>query len=464
MAATGYRQSDRNLFRWQLQIFSLLWAAYASYYLCRLNFAVAQPLILEEFGWSDAQIGLIPSVYAAVYAIGQFVNGQIGERLGARRMMTAAMIIAFLSNLLFSMTSSYALMLVLWGMNGYAQSAGWSLVVKTMSNWTTVKRRGLIIGLISTCYQVGNVLAWLLAGLLAEKYGWRATFYVPAFIILPVAILFWLGVRDEPQEAGFAPVRDDLAEEPSSSIMQPATKLSIGEVLRVTLTNRVLWILSISFFCANAVRYSFMNWTVTYMKEFHGNNIKQSAFMSVALPLIGAVGAVSAGWISDNLFGKRRAPVCSIMLLALAGVCVGFVFIVQGDVLTATAMLGLAGFLIYGPDMLMSGAASVDFSHPKAAAAATGFIMASGAAGSILSGAGIGWLKGVTDEWAKTVKGDELPMLLRNLGFAPSGAGSEVQVASYFNQWTLVFLLLAIMSVIAASLMMSLWNAKPKGT
>ncbi|HQL58115.1 MAG TPA: MFS transporter, partial [Myxococcota bacterium] len=299
MAATGYRQSDRNLFRWQLQIFSLLWAAYASYYLCRLNFAVAQPLILEEFGWSDAQIGLIPSVYAAVYAIGQFVNGQIGERLGARRMMTAAMIIAFLSNLLFSMTSSYALMLVLWGMNGYAQSAGWSLVVKTMSNWTTVKRRGLIIGLISTCYQVGNVLAWLLAGLLAEKYGWRATFYVPAFIILPVAILFWLGVRDEPQEAGFAPVRDDLAEEPSSSIMQPATKLSIGEVLRVTLTNRVLWILSISFFCANAVRYSFMNWTVTYMKEFHGNNIKQSAFMSVALPLIGAVGAVSAGWISD---------------------------------------------------------------------------------------------------------------------------------------------------------------------
>ena len=101
MAATGYRQSDRNLFRWQLQIFSLLWAAYASYYLCRLNFAVAQPLILEEFGWSDAQIGLIPSVYAAVYAIGQFVNGQIGERLGARRMMTAAMIIAFYQTFCF---------------------------------------------------------------------------------------------------------------------------------------------------------------------------------------------------------------------------------------------------------------------------------------------------------------------------------------------------------------------------
>ncbi|HOI11995.1 MAG TPA: MFS transporter, partial [Myxococcota bacterium] len=114
-------RSPRQLLRWQIQIFSLLWTGYASYYLCRLNFAVAQPLILEEFPtWTAAQVGLIPSVYAAVYAVGQFVNGQLGERLGARRMMTAAMAIAFLSNLLFSMTSSYPVMLLLWGINGYA--------------------------------------------------------------------------------------------------------------------------------------------------------------------------------------------------------------------------------------------------------------------------------------------------------------------------------------------------------
>lgn len=440
--------SPRHLLRWQIQIFSLLWTGYASYYLCRLNFAVAQPLILEDFPtWTDAQIGLIPSVYAAFYAVGQFVNGQLGERLGARRMMTAAMAIAFLSNLLFSMTASYPLMLLLWGINGYAQSAGWSLVVKTMSNWTTAQRRGLIIGLISTCYQVGNVLAWLLAGWLAGRYGWRATFYVPAFIMLPVAVLFWLGIRDEPEQAGFPPVREDLASsQPSASgpVAAPA-RLSATEVLRLTLTNRLLWILAIGFFCANAVRYSFMNWTVTYMRDFHGQDIKKSAFMSIALPLIGAVGAVSAGWISDNLFGKRRAPVCAVMLLALAGVCVAFAFVPEGAWPIATAMLGLAGFLIYGPDMLMSGAATVDFSHPRAAAAATGFTMASGAAGSILSGAGIGWLKDVTPSFAKSIE------------------GSMPGLAAIVNQWTLIFFVLAVMAAIAASLMVSIWNARPKG-
>ncbi len=438
--------SKRDLLRWQIQIFSLLWTGYASYYLCRLNFAVAQPLIIEELGWSAAQVGLIPSVYAAVYAVGQFINGQLGERLGARRMMTAAMVIAFASNILFSMTSSYPLMLLLWGINGYAQSAGWSLVVKTMSNWTSLRRRGLMIGLISTCYQVGNVLAWLLAGWLAGRYGWRATFYVPAMIILPVSLLFWLGVRNEPEDAGFPPVREDLGGgEPSASgAPVVVARLTSAEVLRLTLTNRLLWILSIGFFCANAVRYSFMNWTVTYMKDFHGQDIKKSAFMSVALPLIGAVGAVSAGWISDNLFGKRRAPVCAVMLLGLAVVCVGFAFVPKGAWATATAMLGLAGFLIYGPDMLMSGAATVDFSHPRAAAAATGFTMASGAAGSILSGAGIGWLKDITPGLAGTIDASA-PWLSRIL-----------------NEWTLIFFVLAVMSAIAAMLMVSIWNAKPR--
>src|SRR5208337_880938 len=53
--------SDERLRSWQLRIFGLLWGAYASYYLCRLNFAVAQPLILRDFpAWTNAQIGTIP--------------------------------------------------------------------------------------------------------------------------------------------------------------------------------------------------------------------------------------------------------------------------------------------------------------------------------------------------------------------------------------------------------------------
>lgn len=440
---------EARLKRWQFQIFATLWAGYASYYLCRMNFSVAQPLILQEFPtWTAAQIGLIPSVYAFTYAIGQFVNGQLGEKFGARKMMTVAMSLAVISNLAFSMVSSFPLMLVLWAINGYAQSAGWSLVVKTLSNWTTTKRRGLLIGLISTSYQVGNVLAWLLAGYVAGTYGWRAAFIVPSVILAVMAVIFAFGLRDDPRLVGFRRVRDDMGEETANSHTAQAIedeKMPFAETMRLTLTNKVLWVLAIGYFCMNSVRYSFMNWAVTYMADFQGQNIKDSAFKAVALPLIGAVGAVSAGFLSDKLFKGRRAPLCAIMLFALAFVCVGFVMIPKGSVMLATAMLGLVGFLIYGPDMLMSGAATVDI-HPKAAAAATGLTMAMGNFGAIISGAGIGWLKDVTPGLAKGLQ-SVMPAWL----------------ATAFNEWTLIFFFLSFLSVLSALLMVSIWNTKPKG-
>jgi sugar phosphate permease len=419
--------------RWQLRTFWLLWGAYAAYYLCRVNFAVAQPAILRDFpDWTNAQVGLIPSVYAVFYAAGQIINGTLGQRFGARHLMTAALVTASLTNLLFSFTSSFAVMLSLWAVNGYAQSAGWALLVQTLSNWNTSSRRGTVMGLISTCYQVGNVLSWVLAGVLCDSVGWRAAFWVPSLVLIPTALVFFTFIRNAPEDARLPPVRDDQMEaHPAPSGGKPTLAgspdiLSLREILRLTFSTKALWILGIGYFCMNSVRYAFMNWSVQYMADFHGRSIKGSAFTAVVIPLIGSAGAISAGWASDRLFGKRRAPVCALMLTALALVCVAFPYIPRGSWGLATAVLGLAGFLIYGPDMLMSGAATVDISHPRAASIATGFTMCLGATGSIFSGAGVGWLK------------------------------------DFKGNWSLVFWVLAALSLLSALLMVSLWNARPR--
>jgi sugar phosphate permease len=419
-----------------MRVFWLLWSAYASYYLCRVNFAVAQPLILREFpDWTGAKIGSIPSTYAAVYAVGQIVNGTLGERFGARRMMTCALLIAALTNLLFAMTSSFEAMRLLWAVNGWGQSAGWALMVHTIANWNRSERRGFLIGRLSTCYQVGNVLSWVLAGYLCEWWGWRAAFLVPGLFVFPMALVFFLFLRDTPQEAGFARVRDDVEEElhpeatPTSKQVGSDTGWhSTWRILQLTLSNRIVWILAAGFFVMNAIRYTFMNWSVQYMADFHGRSIKNSALTAIVIPLVGSLGALSAGWASDAWFGKRRAPVCVIMMLGLAVVCASMTFVPQGNWQLATVILALAGFMIYGPDMLMSGAATVDLSHPRAASIATGLTMCLGALGAIFSGSGIGYLKDLA-------KGN----------------------------WSFVFWVVAAMPLLPAMLMLSIWNARPKG-
>lgn len=416
----------------QARVFWLLWGAYASYYLCRVNFAVAQPAILKEFPtWTSAQIGTIPSTYAAVYAVGQIVNGTLGQRYGARRLMTIALLGAMVTNLLFSFCNSFGTMRLLWACNGLFQSAGWSLMVHTLSNWNTSARRGILIGRLSTCYTVGNVLSWLLAGFLCESFGWRASFFVPSLLLLPMAAVFFLFLRNSPEEAGFAPVRDDVGQQaPAAAVAGGASGDwdSTWAILTTTLRNPVLWILATGFFVMNAVRYTFMNWSVQYMADFHGRSIKNSALTAIMIPLVGSLGAMSAGWASDKVFGKRRAPVCVIMMLGLAVVCAAMTLVPHGHWGAATVLLGLAGFMIYGPDVLMSGVATVDLSHPKAASIATGLTMCLGALGAIFSGAGVGYLK--------------------DLGH---------------GNWSLVFWVLAALPLFPALLMLTIWNVRPKG-
>ena len=215
---------DHRLRAAQVKVFWLLWGAYAAYYLCRVNLGVAQPAILKEFPtWTETQIGTIPSTYAAVYAIGQIVNGTLAQRFGARRMMTLALLLAGLTNLGFSSVSSLGAMRLLWAINGWGQSAGWSLIVHVISEWNTSARRGFLIGRLSTCYTVGNVLSWLLAGWLCGSLGWRAAFWVPGLALLPMAVIFFVLLRNTPQDAGFPPVRDDIVPEASPRPNAPSS-------------------------------------------------------------------------------------------------------------------------------------------------------------------------------------------------------------------------------------------------
>ncbi len=417
----------RRRVRFQTQVFGALWVAYASYYLCRMNLAAAQPALLKEFpAWTTAQIGLIPSIYSVFYAVGQFVSGQLASRFGGRRMVALGMAVIVVANLLFSQAHSLPVMMALWALNGLAQSTGWPALVQAMSHWFTKGRRGTVMGFISTCYQVGNVLSWLLAGFLVDAYGWRAAFWVPGLALLPVLVLAWVLLRDRPEDVGLAHIRDDDASPAGSATTTiDAGEWTLAHVLKVTLSNRTLWLVAGTYFFFNAVRYAFMNWSIQYFADFHHQEIKHSALKAIAFPLVGALGAVSSGWVSDVLFGGKRAPVCAAMLSGLALLCVGFVPLAAGSTLTATLLLAAAGFMIYGPDAIISGATAIDVAHPKAAAAASGFVMAMGNLGSALvAGFGVGFI-----------------------------------LDQSHGAWGPVFITLAVLAALSAGMMTLLWNA-----
>src|SRR3989304_3417837 len=151
------------------KVLALSWLAYAIFYFLRVNFSVAIPGIMQEFGLSKTVLGGALSAFFMIYAIGQFVNGQLADNFGAKKLYALGLIGTILVNLLVPQFGGVVgLLVVLWGINGVFQSMGWSPIVKITSAWTPQERKGRVSGILATSYVFGGALSWLLAGYLAQ--------------------------------------------------------------------------------------------------------------------------------------------------------------------------------------------------------------------------------------------------------------------------------------------------------
>src|SRR5687767_5979208 len=83
---------DRRLASYQVRAFALTWFSYAGYYLTRKPLSVVKARLQDEMGVSTYMLGFMETGYLAAYALGQFVSGLIGDRVGARRLLGVGMI------------------------------------------------------------------------------------------------------------------------------------------------------------------------------------------------------------------------------------------------------------------------------------------------------------------------------------------------------------------------------------
>ncbi|MBC8416081.1 MAG: MFS transporter [Candidatus Cloacimonetes bacterium] len=386
--------SDTNLKikKWQKKMFWMMWITYASFYLLRVNISIAMPSIMSEFGLTKTNMGVVLTSLFFAYAVGQFINGQLGDKLNSRRIITIGLIVSAILNIIFGFSAgALVLMAVLWGLNGYFQSMGWGPTVKAKANWFPKKIRGKISGRLGTSYIIGGALSWLLAGTIVKYMNWRFTFFIPAAICIILAIHWYIRARNAPEEVGL-PSLEEQEQGIESSEVKKDHHIGFKETLKITLLNPYVWFAGFALFGLNIVRYGFMSWAPTYMFEEQSATISLAAYKAIAFPVAGGLGAIFAGWASDNLFKHRRAPIAFIMLLLLALFCYLYRIVPGENWIISLVILLFIGFFTFGPHILLVAAIPADLGSRKAASSVTGFIDAMGYVGASLTGVGTGYL------------------------------------------------------------------------
>ncbi len=403
--------------------------AYAIYYVGRSNYAVAKTSLTDAFGFDNVALGRIDTVYLIAYAIGQFLSGALGDRLGGKRLVGLGLIAVGVCNLAFGAGQGLLFFVVAWGANGLAQSSGWPGCAKAFSDWFARKERGTMMGIWCTCYQVGPIIGTFIATWLVVRFGWRAGYIGPALLVAGFGVLVLAFQKRRPEDEGLPPVEDYYAElkglppAPEEERAQSAT--SIADVLEV-LKSLSLWTLGCTYVVLKFTRYSFLLWLPTYMEQALGYARDEAGYTSIIFGAAGIAGPVVGGVVSDRGFGGRRAPIVVITLFALAGATFAYGGLSQMGRAWNIIGLSLVGFSLYCPDAIVSGVAAVDFGERKAASFAAGFVNGLGSIGAALSGVVVGYVS-----------------------------------AQY--GWGAVFKMFPPLCVLAALLMTSMWNKTPKG-
>ena len=257
-------------------------------YLCRLNFSAAVLKISESLEVSTTAMGVVGSLFFISYALGQLVNGFIGDRVSPTYFIMIATIGTGLVNFMMSLVSNIWAIGFLWILNGYFQSIFWGTCNRLLSYYYSGKEHHLISTGMSLSMVAGYVLSWAVLGKLLLESSWQSYFLVPA-VVAAFMLCQWLF---------FAVLENGSRRED-----HPHSTLDMRSLMS-TMNRERLWLICCACIFVGSVKESIGLWAPVIFLNILGGDVDQSLLLIVVIPL-GNLGGIL---LAEQLL---RRPECN---------------------------------------------------------------------------------------------------------------------------------------------------------
>ena len=360
---------------------------YSLYYVCRTSLNVMKKPILDSGMLDATQLGIIGSALLFAYAIGKFVNGFLADHSNIKRFMATGLLVSTLANLtmgiigLFGSNNAFIgeamipstvvffIFATMWGINGWSQSMGAAPAIIALSRWFPLSRRGTFYGFFSASHNIGEWLSFIFVGSIVAVSGWQWGFFGAAIAgAIGIVIILFL-MHDTPESKGLPSIEVLTGEK----VEDKKKDESAGDAQKLALRTPAVWILALASAFMYISRYSLNSWGILFLQEQKGFALADATFIISINALLGIVGTVLAGWMSDVLFkGDRKMPafVSGIML------SVSYALFVYGgnEYWVNIASMVLFGIAIGVLIAFLGGLMAIDIVPRKATGAALGIV------------------------------------------------------------------------------------------
>jgi len=310
----------------------LLWGAAFLNYLDRVTITTMRASLVEAIPMSDAEFGLLTSVFLWVYALASPAAGWIADRFSLTRVIVGSLLAWSLATWLTGRAQSYGQLLATRALMGITEAFYLPAALALIARYHRGGTRSLANGVHLTGVTAGAGLGGL-GGWLAEAEGWRYAFVLFGLAGLGYALVLLVFLREAPVES------EDIPHEPADG------GGSLAAVLGVLFGNPSFRSLAVFWGLLSVAGWGVVGWMPSYLGE-HFQLSQGKAGLSATAFLNGAIfcGLMLGGSWADHR--QRRHPRGRIHVAVT-----GLLIATPGIWLSATSdslVPAIAGLMIYG--------------------------------------------------------------------------------------------------------------------
>ncbi len=365
-------------YKWEMII--LLWFAFFLNQGDRQIFNSVLPLIRDNLGLSDIQLGLIATIFTVFYGVLVPFAGYAGDIFSRKSIVFLSLLVFSAGTLLTGFASGLISMIIFRSIATGGGEAFYYPASNSLIGHYHTQSRAQAMAIHQTANYTGVVLGGFLAAYIGEKFGWRMSFFTYGILGIVLAVIIWARFKN-PDKA-------------RTQIKSAAEKLPVSELLKIIFKKPTVLLLSLAFGGMAFVHIGYLTWMPTFLHEKFNLSLSNAGFSSMFYHhLLAYVGVLAGGKISDKL----AVRIFNVRIkIEFIGLLLGapFIFLMgaSSELLVVYAALAGFGFFrgVYDSNLF---AALFDVVEPKYRASATGFMLSIAFIIASLAPVILGWAK-----------------------------------------------------------------------
>jgi len=372
----------------------------------------------DEFGWSRGLLSVAVGINLILYGLTAPFAAALMDRFGIRRITCGALVLVALGSGLTVFVSAGWQLVLTWGVLIGLGTGSMALVfAATIANRWFVRRRGLVMGVLTAAGATGQLVFLPLMAWLAEQYGWRSASLLVSCAALAVVPLVLIFVRNYPADLGVRAY--GAPEEPAPSTRDAADPRpghlaggDDGELTRVELARtgavrrtihtllaaaktRTFWALAAGFAICGATTNGLIGTHFVPAAHDHGMPLTTAGGLLALVGIFDVVGTVASGALTDRVNPR--------ILLACYYAFRGVGLLMLPSLLSDSVHVSMLAFVIvYGLDWVATVPPTAALCREAFGDAGTivfGWVFAAHQLGAALASVGAGYIRDLTSDY-----------------------------------------------------------------